>query len=410
MSSYFSKNRHFWAMLFLGFSSGLPLALTNSTLQAWFTDAGVNLLTIGVLSLVGLPYIWKFLWAPVMDRFVPPFFGRRRGWIALSQIFLCASLFFIARLNPVNQGWIIGLLALLIAFLSASQDIAIDAYRTDILAPEERSVGSAIFIFSCRIALLFSGGFSLILADHLGWQTTYELMAVILGVLVLATYWSPTIKNECLPPQNFYAAVVEPFLDLLKRDDIFLILLFIILYKIGAAFAVALMSNFLLKGLGFSLTDVGIAYKFGGFIATILGAFVGGLLLTRISLYRGLLFFGIAQAFSNLTFILLALVGKNYFLMFSSLFIENFCTGLSTTALLVFLTSLCHQQYSATQFACLSALDSIGRVFLGPLAAAVVLHWGWVSFYAWSFVLCFPGLIVLTLLRNKVKFNVPLAA
>jgi len=410
MLSYYHKNRRFFAMLFLGFSSGLPLALTSSTLQAWFTEAGVSLVTIGALSLIGLPYIWKFLWAPVMDRFIPPFFGRRRGWIVLTQLSLCAALFFMANLNPANQGWMIGALALLIAFLSASQDIAIDAYRTDILSPTERGMGSAIFIFSCRVALLFSGGFALILADYFGWRMTYELMAVILGALVLATYWSPNIPNECLPPKNFYAAVVEPFLDLLKREDIFLILLFIVLYKLGAALAIALMSNFLLKTLGFTLTQVGIAYKFGGFIATILGAFVGGLLLMRSGLYRGLLFFGLAQAFSNLTFVVLALVGKNYFLMLLSLFIENFCSGMSTTALLVFLTSLCHQRYSATQFACLSALDSIGRVFVGPLAAKMVMHWGWVNFYGWSFILCFPGIFVLTLLRKKVNFNVQLAA
>lgn len=397
-------------MLFLGFSSGLPLALTNSTLQAWFTQSGVNLMTIGIMTLVGMPYIWKFLWAPLMDRFTPPFLGRRRGWITVTQLLLCASLFLLANMNPASQGGLIGILALLIAFVSASQDIAIDAYRTDVLQMDERGVGSAIFIFAARVALLLSGGFALILADHFGWRFTYELMAIIIAMLVLATYFSPQLQQECLPPRNFYEAVVEPFMNLLQRENILLILLFVIIYKIGAALAIALMSNFLLKSLGFSLTQVGIAYKFGGFIATILGAFAGGTLLSRIGLYRGLLYFGILQAFSNLTFMLLAVVGKNYLLMFSSLFIENFCSGMSTTALLVFLTSLCHQKYSATQFACLSALDSIGRIFVGPLAAMLVLHYGWVIFYGWSFLLCFPGLIVLTLLRSRIKFNVELAA
>ena len=409
MFGQYIKNRRILAVLFLGFSSGLPLALTGSTLQAWFTESGVNLTTIGILSLIGLPYILKFLWAPVMDRFVPPFLGRRRGWIALMQLSLCVVLFVIANLHPETQAWTIAILALLIAFLSASQDIAIDAYRTDVLQPAERGTGLASFIFAARVALLFSGGFAFILADYLGWRGMYELMAVIVGTLIIATYFSPVVQNELPAPSSFYRAVVEPFLNLFQRDDIFLILLFVVLYKIGAALSVIFMSNFLLKELGFSLTEVGIVYKLVGFFATVSGAFVGASLLPRLGLYRGLLWFGLAQAFSCLMFVLLAIAGKNYSVMVLSLFTENFCSGMSTTAFLVFITSLCHQRYSATQFACLSALDSAGRVFLGPFAAVMVEHLGWVSFYGWSFVLCFPGILVLTLLRNKVRFNAELA-
>ena len=388
----------------LGFFSGLPLALTSSTLQAWFTNAGISLMNIGVLSLIGLPYALKFIWSPVLDKVTPPFWGRRRGWMGISQIVLCITLFFLAHLNPSSHANLMAQVALFIAFLSASQDIAIDAYRTDILLPHERSLGSALFIFTARISLFVSGGLALILADHMGWKMTYQWMAVIMCLSVIVTYFSPNNDN-IKPPNNFTDAVIEPSKDLLRRDSIFLILAFIVMYKIGDALALQLMSTFLLRGLGFSLTDVGIAYKTIGFIATILGTFVGASLIERLGLFRSLLFFGIGQAFTNLLFMLLAIVGKNYYVMITSLFVESFITGMASTALLVFVTSLCNQKYSATQFACLSALFSIGRIFLGPLAALMVFHLGWANFYASSVIVCLPAILLLVLMRTRINFN-----
>jgi PAT family beta-lactamase induction signal transducer AmpG len=298
-----------------------------------------------------------------------------------------------------------GGLALLIAFLSASQDIAIDAYRVDILLPEERGVGAACTIFAARIAIIISGGLALVMADHVGWRVTYECMAVLMGASVLTTYFAPETSQNIKSPTSITRAIIEPFKDLLKRDGIGVILAFVVFYKLGDALALSLMSNFLLHGLGFSLTDVGIAYKTIGLLATIMGAFAGGLLMARINLYWALLLFGLAQAFSNLTFLILAYVGKNYLLMTSAIFIESFCSGMSTAAFLAFIMSLCHQQYSATQYAFLSALFSIGRVFLGPLAAWLVAHYGWINFYFYSFLCCFPGIILLNSLRNKVNFD-----
>jgi PAT family beta-lactamase induction signal transducer AmpG len=395
-------NRRLLTVLLLGFSSGLPSALTSSTLQAWFTEAGVNLLAIGALSLISVPYVWKFLWAPVMDRFVPPWWGRRRGWICLTQLGLCAALFVLANMNPIFTPGAMGFVALIIAFLSASQDIAYDAYRTDILPAEERGLGAAFTIFGFRMAMLTSGGLALVFADYLGWKLTYELMAGFMGIAILATYFGPETSKNIQPPKNFTHAIVDPFVDLFKREGIVIILLFIVFYKFGVALALSLISTFLLKELGFTLTEVGFAYKTMGLFATIVGAFAGGILLTRLSLYRALLFFGLAQAFSNLIFLLLAIVGKNYWFMASSLFIENFCSGMGTAALLAFLMSLCHQQYSATQYALLSALFSIGPVFLGPVAAYMVLHIGWINFYFWAFLACFPGIILLTQIRKRV--------
>lgn len=399
------RNSRLLSMLFLGFSSALPLALTGSTLQAWFTQAGVSIVAIGALTLIGLPYNLKFLWAPIMDRFVPPLMGRRRGWICVMQLSLCVALFVMSMLNPGVTPTIIGALALTIAFLSASQDIAIDAYRTDVLLPEERGVGSAIFIFAARMAMLISAGLALILADHFGWHVTYQLMACLLAGVSIATFFAPETSRAIQPPKKFVEAVVEPFKDLLQRDSIVLIFLFVIFYKFGDAFALSLMSNFLLRGLGFSLTDVGLAFKTFGLIATILGAFVSGLYYARLGLFRALLVFGLAQAFSNFMFMLLAMVGKNYELMVSAIFIEQFCSGMTTTVFMVFLMSLCHQKYTATQYALLSALFALGRVLIGPFAAVLVKYIGWTSFFGWSVILSFPGIIFLLLIRVRVRFN-----
>lgn len=401
-------NSRILVTLILGFSSGLPLALTGSTLQAWFTQADVDLITIGALSFVGVPYVWKFLWAPMMDRFVPPWLGRRRGWILLTQLGLCLGLFVLANTQPHHSPKLIGLLALIIAFFSASQDVVVDAYRTDILRPEERGLGSACYIFAYRMAMLISGGLGLILAEHLGWQTLYQLMAGLIALSSIAAFFGPEQKN-ITPPVSLVDAFYGPFVNLLQRNGIGIILLFVIFYKLGDAFALALMSNFLLKGLGFSLTDIGIAFKSVGLFATLAGAFAGGLFLTRIDLFKALLVFGIAQAFSNLMFMLLAYAGKNYWLMTTALFIENFCSGMGTAAFMAFLMSLCHPRFSAAQYALLSALSAVGRVSLGPAAALLVKHSGWINFYFWSFFLCFPGILLINLLRNRVRLDAQVA-
>lgn len=397
-------NKRILTILLLGFSSGLPLALTGATLQAWFTESNVSLMTIGMLSLVGVPYVWKFVWAPIMDRYIPPFFGKRRGWILVTQLGLSLTLFLLANLNPGETPKLIGWLALIIAFLSASQDIAYNAYTTDVLLPTERGLGAASTVLGYRIAMLISGGLALVLADHFGWRITYEVMALLMAFATLVTYLGPEAKPVD-SPHHIKQVFFEAFNNLLRRDGIVIILLFVVFYKFGDALALSLMSNFLLHGVGFSLTDVGIVFKTAGLFAIIFGGFVGGALLTRMNLYRGLLFFGLAQAFSNLTFMILAYTGKNYLIMVSTIFIESFCSGLSTAALVAFLMSLCDHRFTATQFASLTALTAVPRVFLGPVAALMVEHLGWINFYFWSFVLCFPGIMLLNMLRHKVRFN-----
>ncbi len=230
-------------------------------------------------------------------------------------------------------------------------------------------------------------------------------MALLMAISIFSTYFSPEISSAIHAPKTFADAVVKSLLNLLKRDRLALILLFILFYKLGDAIALALMSVFLLKGVGFSLTTVGLTHKTFGLLATILGAFVGGAVMTRISLFKALFWFGVLQAFSNLMFVFLALAGKNYGLMAASIFIEAFCSGMGTAAFMAFLMALCDHRYTATQFALLSCIASMGRVFIGPIAAVLQIHFGWVSYFAWSFVLSFPGLFLLFALRNKVRFN-----
>jgi MFS transporter, PAT family, beta-lactamase induction signal transducer AmpG len=405
MFMQFLNNRRIIAVLLMGFSSGLPLALTGSTLQAWFSEKNVNIMTIGALTLVGIPYTFKFLWAPILDRFVPPFLGRRRGWLIMTQIGLSLTLFILTLFSPQTQPKVMGVIALMIAFLSASQDIAYDAYRTDVLMPDERGLGAAAVTLGYRMAILVSGGLAFILADHLGWPLTYQIMAGLMFVLSIVTLLAPNTTYCAAAPPTFLTAVIEPFKNLLQRDRIYYILLFIIFYKIGDALALSLMNNFLLNVLGFSLTEMGLAFKTMGLLATILGAFIGGMILIHVHLFQALLWFGVLQAFSNGMFMLLALVEKNYFLMGSSIFVEQFCSGMSTAALVVFLMSLCDSRYTATQYALLSALTALGRVFLGPIAALMVAYLGWAIFYGWTVIACFPGLLLLILIRSRVRAN-----
>lgn len=398
-------NPRLLAILCLGFSSGLPLALTGSTLQAWFTEAQVPLATIGTLSLLGVPYTFKFLWAPFMDHYRFGRWGKRKVWILVMQLSLALTLFWLAHKVPGVQTRAIALLALAVAFFSASQDISINAYTTEVLLPEERGLGAVYSVFAYRIAMLVSGGVALVCADYFGWKLTYEIMAGLILLSVIPTYLAPHVNEAVTTTSHLFETTKDALSDLLQRDKYFLVLWFIFFYKLGDAMALQLVTSFLLKGLGFTLTEVGLAYKTVSFIAMTLGGFLGGVLLIRWNIYRALLVFGLAQAFSNLTFVWLAMAGKQFWLMTATIFIENFCSGLSTAALIAFMMSLCNHRYTASQFALLSAIASLGRVFLGPIAGFMVENLGWVYFYVWSFVLCFPGMLILLFLKRKVFYH-----
>lgn len=389
-------------ILLLGFASGLPLGLTGTTLQAWYAMENVDIRTIGFLALVGQPYAFKFLWSPLMDKFRLPIWGRRRGWILVSQLALIVMLCAIARQNPAESPGLLALLALLFSFLSATQDIAIDAYRTDILSSQERGMGTAMAVSGYRIAMLVSGGLTLVMAHHLGFSATYFYMAALMAVGVVATYFCQEPPQYQHASSSFVAAFVEPFKEFLTRKKALWLLGFIVLYKLGDAFAGSLTSAFLLKGVGFSLADVGYINKTIGLAATLFGIFCGGIFMVRMGLFRALLWFGIAQAATNLLFFFLAQTGPNYSLLISTVFLENFGGGLGTAAFMALIMSLCNKQFTATQFALLSSLSAVGRVFVGPLAGIMVNMIGWAEFYLWTIVIAVPGLLLLRYLRDVI--------
>ncbi len=397
-------NQRVMSILLLGFASGLPIALTISTLQAWYTETGVKLMTIGLLSLVGLPYTFKFLWAPFFDRFTPKWFGRRRGWIVLMQAGLAFSLAGMAILSPAKTPGLLAFAALMVAAFSASQDIAIDAYRTDLLHVEERGMGAAMNTVGYRLAILTSGALALILAAKLGFRVTYFIMAGLMAAEIFITIWAPA-PQEMRAPVSMAKAITEPLKEFFNRKNAVLLLIFIVIYKLCDAFALSLNTTFLLRGVGFSLIDVGTISKIVGMGAALLGSIVGGAWMFRLGLYKSLMYFGVAQILSNLTFAWLAIVGKSYTVMAITIFVENFAGGLSTVAFVAFLMSLCDKRFTATQYAVFSALSAVGRVFVGPEAALMVNYMGWVQFYIWTAVIGIPSLMVLWWLRNRVVFN-----
>jgi len=399
-------------ILALGFSSGLPLALTGGTLQAWMTVEGVDLSTIGIFTLVGLPYVWKFLWAPAMDRFVPPFLGRRRGWLLLTQLALAAGIAGMAFLSPRSNLTAIAWLALFVAFASASQDIVVDAYRTDVVSREERGLAGALGVVGYRLAMLVSGALALVLVagsgwiPALGWRNTYLLMAVLMAVGVLAAFWGEEPSTAPAVPKTLREAVVEPLREFFSRPRAAWILVLLVLYKLGDAFAGSLTTAFLLRGAGFSLEDVGYVNKAVGLAATIVGVLFGGTLMVRLGLYRALLGFGILQAVSILAFMWLALVGKNYPIMVFAVGFENIAWGMGTAAFVALLMALCDHRFTATQYALLSALASFGRVYVGPAAGYATdpkyLGLSWATFFFLAFIVAIPGLVFVWFLRKEI--------
>ena len=398
------RSRTILLLMLLGFSSGLPLALTAGTLQAWLAVEGVDIVTIGWFALVGQPYTYKFLWAPLMDRYAPPFLGRRRGWLAATQLVLLALIALLGSLSPKDSPWLTGMAALAVAFVSASQDIVADAYRSDILRAEERGAGAAVSVLGYRLAMLVSGAGALVVADQwLGWHGTYWLMAGLMVVGMAATWFALEPAGAAAAPKTLNAAVTQPMAEFFSRHGAVWILLLVVLYKLGDAFAGNLTTAFLLRGPGFSATEVGAINKGFGLVATILGALAGGAMMARLGLFRALLLFGMLQAITNLGFMLLAASGKDYVLMAAVIGAENLCGGMGTAAYVALLMALCDRRFSATQYALLSALSAVGRVYVGPAAGYMVSALGWTAFFLATFVIALPGILMLYAMRGTLE-------
>lgn len=408
------QSRKMSALIFLGFASGLPLYLTSQTLQAWMTKDNVDLAAIGLFSLVGIPYSFKFIWSPLLDRFVPPFLGRRRGWLVITQVGLVLAIAGMALQDPDKALTLLAINALFIAIFSATQDIAADAYRTDVLEEPEMGAGVAVFVLGYRLALLTTGSLALILADRMPWPQVYALLALLMLIGIIASYFAPEPIVQSPPPDSLRSAIVDPFIDFFQRKGLLtgiMILVFIVLYKLGDAIANNMSTPFLLQA-GFTQTDIGAIKGGMGLIATIVGTLAGGVFLSKLGINRSLWIFGGFQALSNLAYLALANVGKSYPFMILTINIENFCAGLGTAAFLAFFMSLCNKQFSATQYALLSSLYAFSQNILIAPAGLIAKETGWPLFFLLSFLISFPGLALLPIFapwngNDRAKLAMP---
>lgn len=388
----------------LGFASGLPLVLSDSTLQAWMAVQGVDVVHVGLFSLVGLPYVLKFLWAPLLDRFQLGWLSRRRDWTMLAQ---CALVFLLAYVGIADLAsgpllWL-GAVAVCIAFISATQDIAVDAYRTEILSDSERGFGAATFVTGYRVAMLIAGAGALTLADQVGFANTYIVMAGLMFIGIAANIAAPAVPNNTELPRSLDAAVILPWRDFFMRKGAVWLLILVFCYKLGDAFAGRLTMYFVLNDLEFSLTEVGVIYKALGLFATIGGGLYGGILMYRIGLYRSLILFAWLQALTNLGFCGLAMIGKSYTAMLVVVGLENLAGGMGTVAFVAFIMSMCNRSFTATQFALLTAFASIGRTIAGPPSGYLIDTFGWLVFFFLTFIIALPVLVLLKMKRNLIE-------
>ena len=402
-----------WVILVLGFASGLPLALTASTLTAWLQDSHIDRTSIGLFAAIATPYSLKFLWAPFMDALPCPIlsrlFGRRRGWILGMQLALVAAIIGMGFANPANGPWTTACWALLVAFLSASQDIVIDAYRVEILEKEQYGAGAAAVQYGYRLGMLASGAGALALADHFSWAMTYTLMAALMGIGIITILLSPEPAVAFEEPKTkpdlitwLRTAVIEPFADFMTRRYWLMILLFIILYKLGDAF-LGIMTNPFLLEIGFTKTDIAKVVKSFGLIATLVGLFIGGIMTQRLGSVRTLFVCGIGHALTNLMFLVQARSGADVHILMLGITLENLSGGMTAAAFVAFLSSLTHVHYTATQYALLSSIAAIGRTWLTTTAGWTVDNFGWENFFIVSVALSLPGLLTLWWLSKKIQ-------
>lgn len=397
--------------LILGFASGLPLALSSGTLQAWLTVENVDLKTLGWLTLLGLPYTYKFVWAPMLDRYRLPlggWGGRRKGWLVSLLLAMALVLFGMSQQTPgalASSLWGVAAFAFALVLLSASFDIVFDAWRAESLTESQRGLGAAWSVVGYRLAMLTSGGLALMLADlYLGFGGVYALMALFCLVLAVVAAFVPE-SSQAPVPRSLVRAVVDPFREFFNRDGAILILVTIVVYKLGDAFAGSLSTAFLIRGAGFSPAEVGAVNKGVGLLSTLVGGLVGGLLMSRIKLWIALLLFGVLQAITNLGFWYLAAYPATLFGMTVVVLLENLAGGMGTAAFVALLMTLCDVRFTATQFALLSALASIGRVVVGPVAGITASDWGWAPFFLVSTVAALPGLILIPITRSHISMN-----
>jgi MFS transporter, PAT family, beta-lactamase induction signal transducer AmpG len=390
------------AILLMSFASGLPYNLTGFTVQAWLASEGLDIRTIGIFTLVGLPYIFKFLWAPLLDRYLPPVLGRRRGWILIYQSCLTVAIGIMGFCSPTKDLYLLGVVAVLVAFLSASQDIVVDAYRVDTIPVSERGLAAAAQSFGYRTAAMLAGAVLVLIASHLGWRLAFLFVACLMAATTLGTLWAPEPAVPGHPPRSLQDAVWHPLRNLVSQKGAWGFLALVLLYKVGDAFALSLYSAFMIKGVGFSLDELSIAGKVNMTVSTVVGVTIGGLLYMRWGTFKSMLVFGIGQALTNLLYAVLAVAGKKVWLLALATSLDTGIGGMGLAAFVAFLVSLCSSNFSATQYALLSALASIPSRVMGYVAGIVVSHIGWANFFIVTCLTAVPGLVLLVFLRKPL--------
>lgn len=388
-------NRRMLICVFTGFTSGLPLYILISLVPAWLRTEGVDLSTIGLFAIIQFPYAWKFVWSPFMDRYVPPFLGRRRGWLLITQVALLIVITTFGMFDPQQSIWTIAALSAAVAFFSASQDIVIDAYRRELLPDEELGLGSSIHINAYRISGLIPGSLALILADHMPWDTVFQ----ITGLFMLVGIGMTLVVNEksMVPPRTLKEAIVDPFKEFLGRNGVkyaLFMLCFMFLYKIGDNMATALATPFYLD-MGFTKTEIGLIAKNAALWPTIIGGMLGGLLMVKIGINRALWLFGGVQMITIIGFVILSTLGNDKVALAIVISMEYLGVGLGTAAFTAFIARSTHPKYTATQFALFTAFMAVPRTFANASVGFIVDSVGWTSFFIFCTVIAIPGMLLL---------------
>lgn len=396
------SDKRMMAVLFMSFASGLPYNLTNFSLQAWLASDGLNIKTIGVFTLVALPYTFKVLWAPLLDRFFPPVLTRRRGWIVIFQGLLALAIAAMGFCSPTNTTLALAGLAILVAFLSASQDIVVDAYRVDTIPSSERALAAAATAFGYRTAAILAGTLLVIIAAHSSWHLAFIMVALLMVGMMFTTLWAKEPATAAAPPKSLADAVWYPLKDLLSNPGAWAFLLLVLLYKAGDAFALSLYSTFMIKGVGFSLDELSIFGKLNMTVSTITGVAIGGWAFLRWGMFRTLLGFGIAQALTNLLYMWLALAGRKVWLLALATCVDTMVGGMGQAAFVAFLMTLCNTNFSATQYAILSAIATLPSKVTGAIAAPLVLAIGWPRFFVVTCLTAVPGIVLLIAMRSRM--------
>jgi len=386
----------------MGFSGGLPLLLTGSLLQAWMVKSNIDLGTIGLFALVGLPYTLKFVWAPLMDRYTPSLLGRRRGWLLIWQVCLIASIALLGFSSPSQMLMMTALAALLLSFFSASQDIVIDAYRRESLEDDEQGMGASLYVGGYRTGMLLATGGGLFLADHMAFHWVYLIMAASMSAGLIATLLAPEPNSVHGKPKTLQDAVVKPFKEYFTRDYAIILLIFVFLYKVGDTMA-GQMTTPLYLDLGFTLSEIAGIVKIFGFPITIAGTFLGGMLVMRHGIYKCLLWFGVLQSISTAGFVWLSYTGHDLFTLTAVIAFENLSAGLGTAAYIGFIASLTDKRFTATQFALLTSFMGMPRVFAAAPTGYMVGAFGWAGFFLFCTLIAIPGILLIIWLNKRLQ-------